>query len=127
MAKRLDKTEDLASGARADKEQEAGTSLHLGLVVVIAEVNARKHHSRARSSWNPARQSSARRAHSQDRLVGPGQLGTATCGSSGGGLELCRMGKLKTELSCLLGVSGPAGPAVEESHHGDWSSCQGTA
>lgn len=41
-----------------------------------------------------------RRNHSQDSLVGLGQLG-----SSGGGFEHCPVGNLKTELSCLLGVS----------------------
>lgn len=62
-----------------------------------------------------------RRTHSRDCLVGLGLLGTATCGSSGVALNTVR---LKTELSCLLGVSRTA---VEASHRGDWSSCQGTA
>lgn len=46
--------------------------------------------------------------------MGLGQLGTVTCDSPGGGLEHCGVGKLKTELSCLLGLSGTAVEVIME-------------
>lgn len=119
LAERLDKTEDdqsvslpnygLWSQCRQWGVGGVSPSLHVCLVAVIAEVSARKHRSWAPGPWKPARQRSSEKDPLTGLSGGAGAAGNSHRWQLWSGLEHCTVGNLKTELSCLLGVSPHCG------------------